>query len=301
MRIAAIDIGSNAVRLQVSTLIRYNGKDTVKGLEYIRFPLRLGQDVFSDGYIQPSTASRFLRLMQAFRLLLDLYEVIAYRACATSAFRDAENGKVLAEEVREKCGIDIEILSGDIEASLISQALLRHLDEGCNLHIDVGGGSTELNLYLNREKIDSFSFDLGSVRSLTKGGNTRAWMQLEDWLRTRIKPEYYPLQAIGTGGNISKLHDLHPGKKRKSKFLTLSELQSVHLQISRMSVDERIHQLLLNPDRADVIVPASEIYLQTMLLAKAKKIYIPELGLKDGIIETLYNQLKDNIPSYTTV
>jgi exopolyphosphatase/guanosine-5'-triphosphate,3'-diphosphate pyrophosphatase len=297
MRIAAIDIGSNAIRLQVSSLISWNGKDTIKNLEYIRFPLRLGQDVFTKNIILPETADKFIRLMKAFRMLLDLYEVVALRACATSAFRDAENGVELAEITRQQSGIDIEILSGEEEAAMISLALVRHLDDAGNLHIDVGGGSTELNLYLNRKKTASYSFNLGSVRTLSRTSSASVWLQMEDWLHQHITPEFYPLTAIGTGGNISKLYDLHPGKKKKNKFLSLSELQAVHLMISRMSVEDRIHQLLLNPDRADVILPASEIYLQTMHLARVKKIIIPDLGLKDGIVETLYLRLKEQIPS----
>lgn len=299
MRIAAIDIGSNAIRMQVCSLIRYNGKDTVKSVEYLRFPLRLGQDVFREGSILKTTEDKFLKLMQAFRILLDLYEVSAFRACATSAFRDASNGKDLALKVRDSFGIEIDILSGSEEAALISAALVKTLDEGSFLHIDVGGGSTEINLYVNREKRATSSFNLGSVRSLNRNSSSSEWLAMENWLRSQIWPEHYPITAIGTGGNIAKLYDLYPGKKKKVKVLTLSELQAVHLMISRMSVEERIHQLLLNPDRADVIAPASEIYLQTMHLAKAKKILIPELGLKDGIIESLYLRLRDSIPSYT--
>jgi exopolyphosphatase/guanosine-5'-triphosphate,3'-diphosphate pyrophosphatase len=307
MRIAAIDIGSNAIRLQVCSLIRYNGRDTVKNLEYLRFPLRLGQDVFRNqestngipGSIRPETEENFLRLMQAYRILLDLYEVVSYRACATSAFRDASNGEAVAARVLKECGISIEILSGEEEAALISSSIVQTLDAGSNLHIDVGGGSTELNLYYGRQKIASSSFNLGSVRTLGLVVPGLVWLEVEQWIREYIKPELQPLTAIGTGGNIAKLYDLHPGKKKKVKLLTISELQAVHLMISRMSVEERIHQLLLNPDRADVIVPASEIYLQTMHLAKAKKILIPELGLKDGIIHAQYLRLKEKIPAYS--
>ena len=300
MRIAAVDICSNAIRLQVSSLIRYNGRDSIKSLEYIRFPLRLGQDVFSLGRILPETEEKFLRLMQAFRLLLDLYEVASFRVCATSAFRDAENGAAIASRVLSETGIQIDVLSGEEEASLLGIALARHLDEGGNLHIDVGGGSTELNLYFNREKIASRSFNLGSVRQMGQGSSASAWLEVEGWLKDNIQSDFLPLTAIGTGGNISKLYDLHPGKKKKQKSLSLSELQAVHLMVSRMSVQERIHQLMLNPDRADVIVPASEIYLQTMHLARVKKILIPEMGLKDGILQTQYLKVKEQIPSYSS-
>lgn len=300
MRIAAVDIGSNAIRLQVSSLIRYNGRDSIKNLEYIRFPLRLGQDVFRLGRIEPDTADRFVRLMQSFRILLDLYEVAAFRACATSAFRDALNGPEIAKRVLNETGIVIDILSGDEEAALLGLALSRFIDERCNLHIDVGGGSTELNLYYNREKIASSSFNLGSVRQMAGPAAAKAWIEVEEWLKKHLLPEYLPVLAIGTGGNISKLYDLYPGKKKKQKSLSLAELQAVHLMVSRMTIDDRIHQLMLNPDRADVIVPASEIYLQTLHLAGAKKILIPELGLRDGIIETQYRKVKDLIPSYSS-
>ena len=298
MRVAAIDIGSNAIRMQVCSLIRYNGKDAVKSVEYLRFPLRLGQDVFRGGSILPPTEKKFMKLMQAFRILLDLYEVSSFRACATSAFRDAANGQEIALKVNEVFGIGIEILSGAEEAALLSSALIKSLDDASYLHIDVGGGSTELNLYMNRTKLSSASFNLGSVRLLSRSSSASEWLSMENWLRSQLKPDHQPLTAIGTGGNIAKLYDLYPGKKKKIKYLTLSELQSVHLMISRMSVEERIHQLLLNPDRADVIAPASEIYLQTMHLSGARKMLIPELGLKDGIIESLYQNLRDSIPSY---
>ena len=299
MRIAAIDIGSNAVRMQVCSLVRYNDQDHIKNLEYIRFPLRLGQDVFNEGSILPEAAARFLKLMKAFRLLLDLYEVSAYQACATSAFRDAANGAEIAEKVRKEEGIRIQILRGEEEAALISSALYRHLDDGFNLHIDVGGGSTELNLYLDRKKFASASFNLGSVRSLNKKSSKSSWKEMEFWLQKNLHSPKLIATAIGTGGNISKLYELYPGKK-KNKILTISNLQAVHLMLSRLSVKERIHKLLLNPDRADVIVPAAEIYLQTMHLSKAKKILVPDLGLKDGIIENIYQNVKGQIPSLSS-
>jgi exopolyphosphatase/guanosine-5'-triphosphate,3'-diphosphate pyrophosphatase len=300
MRIAAVDIGSNAIRLQVSTLIRYNGKDTIKNLEYIRFPLRLGQDVFNSGSVLQQTADKFVSLMKAFGILLDLYEVSAYRVCATSAFRDAKNGPELVKRTLEETGIQIEVISGEEEASLLGLALSRFIEKGTCLHIDVGGGSTELNLYSDNEKIASESFRLGSVRNMSGGISSSEWLLVESWLKKNIQHLSMPVTAIGTGGNISKLYDLCGLKKKKLKTLSLSELQDVHLMVSRMSVEERIHQLMLNPDRADVIVPASEIYLQTMQLARAKKIMIPDLGLKDGILETQYQLIKNKIPTYSS-
>lgn len=297
MRVAAIDIGSNAIRLQVSTIVRYNERDTIKNLEYVRFPLRLGQDVFSEGRILPETEERFIKLMTAFRLLLDLYEVAAYRVCATSAFREAANGVGIATRTFEEVGIPLEIISGEEEANLVNRAIFKFLDEKSYLHIDVGGGSTELNLYVGHTKVASESFQLGSVRNMQHVDFPEAWVRLEQWISDYVKKEYYPVTAIGTGGNISKLFDLAGVKNKKNRSINLGELTTVHFQISRMSVEERISQLMLNPDRADVIVPASEIYLHVMQKAKAKKIIVPDLGLKDGIIETLYDKLKDQIPN----
>jgi exopolyphosphatase/guanosine-5'-triphosphate,3'-diphosphate pyrophosphatase len=300
MRIAAVDIGSNAIRLQVSTLIRYNGKDTIKNLEYIRFPLRLGQDVFNFGSVLPQTSEKFVALMKAFSIMLDLYEVSAYRVCATSAFRDAKNGPELAKRTLAETGIQIDVISGEEEAALLGLALSRFVENGTFIHIDVGGGSTELNIYNDKEKLASESFKLGSVRNMSSGISNSEWLHMESWLKKNMHHLPMPVTAIGTGGNISKLYDLCGLKKKKLKSLTLSELQEVHLMVSRMSVEERIHQLMLNPDRADVIVPASEIYLQTMQLAKSKKIVIPDLGLKDGILETQYQIVKDQIPTYSS-
>jgi exopolyphosphatase/guanosine-5'-triphosphate,3'-diphosphate pyrophosphatase len=296
MRVAAIDIGSNAIRLQVSTIIRYNERDTIKNLEYVRFPLRLGQDVFSQGRILKATEEKFIKLMKAYKMLLDLYEVSAYRVCATSAFRESANGAQIAARVFEECGMTLEIISGDEEANLVNKAIFKFLDDKSYLHIDVGGGSTELNLYFNRQKIASESFQLGSVRNMSLDSFPEAWVKLEEWIKENVLKSYYPVIAIGTGGNINKLFELSVTKNKKAKSINLAELSAVHFLISRMSIDERIHQLMLNPDRADVIVPASEIYLHVMQKAKAKKIVVPDLGLKDGIIESQYEKVKDQIP-----
>jgi len=296
MRVAAVDIGSNAIRLQVSSIVRYNERDTIKNLEYVRFPLRLGQDVFKEGRILEATEVKFVKLMKAFKMLIDLYEVSAYRVCATSAFREAANGAEIASRVFEECGMLLEIISGDEEANLVNKAIFKFLDEKSYLHIDVGGGSTELNFYFNREKKASESFQLGSVRNMTLSEFPEAWVKLEKWISENVRKEFYPVTSIGTGGNNNKLFELSATKNKKAKSISLAELSAVHFLISRMSLDERINQLMLNPDRADVIVPASEIYLHVMQKAKAKKIIVPDLGLKDGIIESQYELVKDQIP-----
>lgn len=301
MRIAAIDIGSNAIRLQVSTILRYNERDTLKSLEYVRFPLRLGQDVFSGGYILPETEEKFIRLMGAFKTLLDLYEVAEFRVCATSAFREAENGVKIATRTFEEIGLPLEIISGEEEANLVNRAIFKFLDEKTYLHIDVGGGSTELNLYVQHQKIASESFQLGSVRNMKHAEFPEAWVKLEEWISTNISKEHQPVTAIGTGGNISKLFELSATKNKKARSINLGELSTVHFMVSRMSLEERISQLMLNPDRADVIVPASEIYLHVMQKSRAKKIIVPDLGLKDGILDTLYERLKDQIPHQNSI
>jgi len=234
--------------------------------------------------------------MKAYKMLLDLYEVSAYRVCATSAFRESANGAQIAARVFEECGMTLEIISGDEEANLVNKAIFKFLDDKSYLHIDVGGGSTELNLYFNRQKIASESFQLGSVRNMSLDSFPEAWVKLEEWIKENVLKSYYPVIAIGTGGNINKLFELSVTKNKKAKSINLAELSAVHFLISRMSIDERIHQLMLNPDRADVIVPASEIYLHVMQKAKAKKIVVPDLGLKDGIIESQYEKVKDQIP-----
>jgi exopolyphosphatase/guanosine-5'-triphosphate,3'-diphosphate pyrophosphatase len=298
MRVAAIDIGSNAIRLQVSSIIRYNERDTIKNLEYIRFPLRLGLDVFGHGRISAETEEKFVKLMAAYKLLIDLYEVSAFRVCATSAFREAQNGVEIATRVFEQVGLPLEIINGEEEAELINLALHKFIDEKTYLHVDVGGGSTELNLYVNREKVASESFQLGSVRNMDNGNFPDSWSQLDHWINLHISRNFQPVTAIGTGGNIGKLYELATVKNKKSKTISLAELHNVHFMISQMSIEERIHQLMLNPDRADVIVPASQIYLHVMQMAKAKKIVVPDLGLKDGIIQSQYLKVKNQIPNY---
>jgi exopolyphosphatase/guanosine-5'-triphosphate,3'-diphosphate pyrophosphatase len=267
-------------------------------LEYIRFPLRLGQDVFSTGRISEETEEKFIRLMSAYRMLLDLYEVSAFRVCATSALREAENGAEIATRVFEQAGLPLEIISGEEEAELINLALYKYIDEKTYLHVDVGGGSTELNLFVDKKKMASQSFRLGSVRNMDNGRLPDEWLKLDFWIKENIAKDHFPVTAIGTGGNINKLFELATVKNKKNKSITLAELNHVHLFISQMSVEERIHQLMLNPDRADVIVPASLIYLHVMQMAKSKKIVVPDLGLKDGIIHSQYLKVKDQIPNY---
>ena len=290
MKIAAIDIGSNAIRFQVTSILEYQSKYEFKKIEYVRFPLRLGHDVFSTGEISPESAEKFKKLMHAFKLLLDLYEVDDYMACATSAMRESSNGVELVKEVKSELGIEINIIDGNMEASLLNKAIYAFIDESAYIHIDVGGGSTELNLLIKRKKLFSKSFQLGSVRSLEHQDSPLVWEHMEEWVKGHINNEFNAITAVGTGGNINKifeLADIIPGNK-----LSLSKIYEIQKQLKELNQEERVHMLKLNPDRADVIIPASEIYASVMNWSGCKDILVPNVGLKDGILISLWNKIR---------
>lgn len=287
MKLAAIDIGSNAVRLQITKVIEFEKVITFKKLEYVRFPLRLGHDVFSTGRISEFNQDRFYKLMTAYKNLLDLYEVNAFYGCATSAMRESENGQEILDKVNAELALPISIISGDQEAEIINNVILLSLDNDHYIHIDVGGGSTELNVYENHEKLYSRSFKLGSVRSLEGRDRPEDWEEMRQWVKKYAFKKGEKITAIGTGGNINKLFELStaPKKTRKMSLDTLVRIQDI---LKNMTLDDRINKLQLNPDRADVIVPASDIYTEVMKVAKAKTIVVPDVGLKDGINYHLY-------------
>lgn len=296
VRLASVDIGSNAIRMQISSVVLFNGAYTLKKLEYIRFPLRLGQDVFSTGRISEPLMGKFIRLMEAFHAFMDLYDVDDYMLCGTSALREAANGKELVEAVREKTGLQIQIIDGNQEADLINQAIYKFLDDKTYIHIDVGGGSTELTLYHNRQKLGSESFKIGSVRNMSNVFKPAIWIQMEDWVKDKVQALGHNIVAVGTGGNINKLFELAGAKSKKARYMSLNELIQIQHEVAQLSLEERINQFMLNPDRADVIVPASEIYLHVMRLAQSKKIMVPDVGLKDGIIDLLFEKNKYRLP-----
>jgi exopolyphosphatase/guanosine-5'-triphosphate,3'-diphosphate pyrophosphatase len=288
VRIAAIDIGSNAIRLQVSNVIHTRGNFTFKKLEYIRFPLRLGQDVFNTGQISKQKKAKFKKLMKAFKLLLDLYEVDDYMACATSAMREAENGAEIAEEVLNDSGLKIQIINGQKEALFINNVIQSFLDKKKNyIHIDVGGGSTELNLYKKGQKVATQSFKIGSVRRLDHHDSPVIWKNMKKWVLQHTA-DAHPLIAAGTGGNINKLFEM--AEKQTGEKLAFSKIRELTRMIGEMSLEERINNLQLNPDRADVIIPASEIYTSVMEWAGARFIIVPDVGLKDGIMQFLFER-----------
>lgn len=289
MKIAAIDIGSNAARLQISSVLHDGGFTGFKKVEYVRFPLRLGHDVFNFGNITPESEARTIKLMECYRLLMELHEVEGYMACATSAMRESVNGEEIVERIAEATGIKIHIIDGAREAQLINNVVVQALEDGQYLHIDVGGGSTELNLYFNRQKIASKSFKIGSVRLLEGKESKGAWQKMEKWIEENID-SLEPIVAVGTGGNISKLFNLV--SKTSENSTSLAELQRMRNYIASFSQEERVHKLRLNADRADVIIPASDIYISVMKWVGADRILVPDLGLKDGIIQLVYEKIK---------
>ncbi|OIN56469.1 Ppx/GppA phosphatase family protein [Arsenicibacter rosenii] len=288
MKIAAIDIGSNAARLQISNVLHNGDVISFKKVEYVRFPLRLGHDVFTFGALTEESEARTTKLMQVYKLLMELHEVEAYMACATSAMRESENGPEVAERILALTGIKIHIIDGKREAELINNVVVQALDNRQFLHIDVGGGSTELNLYQNREKINSRSFKIGSVRLLEGKESKGAWRSMHEWIEENVDRSQEVI-AVGTGGNISKLFNL--ASKHTELSTTIDEIERIKDYIAQYSLDDRINKLRLNPDRADVILPAAEIYLSAMKWAGATEIVVPDLGLKDGLIQLAYQQL----------
>jgi exopolyphosphatase/guanosine-5'-triphosphate,3'-diphosphate pyrophosphatase len=283
LKLAAIDIGSNAIRFQVSTILERDKRILFKKLEYVRFPLRLGHDVFTTNRISHGSMQKFKKLMKVYKLLLELYEVDDYMFCATSAMRESENGEELAKQVKEELGITINIIDGHLEAELINKAIASYLiSDETYLHIDVGGGSTELNLFVNGIKTKTRSFKVGSVRILEHHDSPVMWTDMEKWVKSNVKKEFGKVTAVGTGGNISKIFEL--AKKKPGQAVSIKKVKEVMQMVENLTIDQRIYELQMNPDRADVIVPASNIYIKVMEWAHSQSILVPDVGLKDGIL-----------------
>lgn len=292
MKFAAIDIGSNAARLQISSVLEDEGVISFKRVEYVRFALRLGHDVFIDGAISPESEVRIFKLLQAYKLLMELHEVQDYSICATSAMREANNAAEIITRINKILEMKINVIDGAREAELINDVVVQSLHPQKNyLHIDVGGGSTELNIYCNREKLASKSFKIGSVRLLEGKEKETDWEKMKQWISLQIVSMDGPIYAVGTGGNISKLYNMS-SEVNESKTMTIDELKNIATYISSFTFEERVHKLRLNTDRADVIVPASSIYLTAMECAGCPSIFVPDLGLKDGILQMLYDRYK---------
>lgn len=290
MKFAAIDIGSNAVRLLLSRVIDSSAPHPlIKKESLVRMPLRLGEDAFVAGRISEEKVGRFLSIMTAFRHLIDAYQPISYMACATSAMREAANGEDIVARVRASANLDLQIINGDLEAEII---LANHFEEQLNvkrtyLYIDVGGGSTELTLFSKRQKVASYSFKIGTVRSLAGLVPESSWLELETWVKEQTA-KYKEIRAIGSGGNINKIFRLALCKDGKP--LVLKKLRQVEEELNRYTLEERIRQLGLRPDRADVIIPACKIFVSVMTWAGIDSIYVPQIGLADGIVRVLYSR-----------
>jgi len=304
-KLAAIDIGSNAVRCQISAVLYYEGRYRLKRVEYVRFPMRLGEDVFASGHISPAKEERFVKFLHSLRLLMEVHDVAHYLVCATSAMRSAANGAEIVARVREQLGMEIKVIDGQDEAFYINRVIEHVLEDNKHyLHIDVGGGSTEFNIYHDRRKVAAQSFEIGSIRRMQEeesGHNTEAqaelWARMEAWVRHNART-YHVTRAIGTGGNINKLYSLTAASPDKA--VTRRSLETTLARLAGLSMNERVNVAMLNPDRADVIVPAGHIYLSAMEWAGINSMVVPDIGLKDGMLQALFEDYFDELsPDHT--
>ena len=287
---AAIDIGSNAVRLLIKSIDREAVQEKkIKKVMMLRVPLRLGFDVFSIGELSEKKADKLRRLMKAFRQLMKIYDVDDYRACATSAMRDARNGRTIIKKIEKDTGIRIEIIDGQEEARMIYNNHIECMEDrlGNYMYVDVGGGSTEINLLTNGELVWSVSYNIGTVRMLSNAVKEGTWQQMEEELM-KVTEGVAAINIIGSGGNINKLFRLADKKDKKLQRLPVSSLQTVYDVLKPLTPEERVEAFSLKQDRADVIVPAAEIFLKIAEVVHAEYIYVPVIGLSEGIIDNLY-------------
>jgi len=292
VRLAAIDIGSNAARLLITDVISgpQGVPDFIK-VVLVRVPLRLGFDVFDKGEISAAKVEKIIKTIKAYKLLLDVYEVKHLKACATSAMRDASNADEIIKKVKTETGISIEVISGDQEASFIYE---NHIADNMTtdesyLYIDVGGGSTELTFFSDGKLVFKESFNIGTIRLLKNQVNEATWDEMKECIAKKTKG-YHHVTAIGSGGNINKIFSL--SNRKEGKPLTLELLRDYYKEFSSMSLAQRISLYKLREDRADVIVPALLIYINIMRWADAQEIFVPKIGLADGLVHTLYEEVK---------
>jgi len=291
MKLAAIDIGSNAARLLITEVtVGNDGKPVFNKLNLVRVPLRLGFDVFEKGEISQAKVTMIMETMHAYRHLIKVYGVTHLKACATSAMRDAVNAPEIIKKVRQETGIDIKVISGDDEASLIYENhIAENLDkEHSYLYIDVGGGSTELTFFADGKLRYKESFNIGTIRLLKNMVTEEHWDEMRDHIKSKTKSKL-PVIAIGSGGNINKIFSISKRKDGKPLFLDL--LKDYYKEFSSVSLEERIRIYKLREDRADVLVPALQIYINVMRWADINEIYVPKIGLADGLIQNLYEEI----------
>lgn len=290
---AAIDIGSNAVRLLIKKIKEDESlanKRLSKAM-MLRVPLRLGFDVFTLGEVSDVKAVKLRRLMKAFRQLMKIYEVTDYRACATSAMRDAKNGKAVIKKILKDTGINIEVIDGQEEARMIYNNHLECLEDrmGNYVYVDVGGGSTEINLLTDGVLVQSLSYNIGTVRILSNAVKEETWQQMKEDL-ARLTADYQGINIIGSGGNINKLYRLADKKDKKKLRLPITSLRALYEKLKLLTPEQRMEVYSLKTDRADVIVPAAEIFQTIAEIVKAEYVHVPVIGLADGIIDNLYTE-----------
>lgn len=294
MKLAAIDIGSNAGRLLISEASpNALGEMDFTKINLVRVPLRLGFDVFDTRRISDKKAEELVKTIAAYKLMMEVYGVEHYKACATSAMRDAENGPAILERVEQETGIRIRTITGQEEAAFIYENhIAEHMDiTKSYLYIDVGGGSTEITCFSANRLLFKESFNIGTIRLLHNQVTEEQWQQLKNFIKTTLR-QLWNVVAIGSGGNINKIFSL--SKRKEGKPLSLETLKNYHKELGSVSLDERIHTYKLREDRADVIVPALLIYINIMRWANAEEIYVPKIGLADGIIHALYNEVSSH-------
>jgi exopolyphosphatase/guanosine-5'-triphosphate,3'-diphosphate pyrophosphatase len=287
MKYGAIDIGTNAARLLVGEVTTENGHSFVKKISYTRIPLRLGEEVFEDGKISKKKAADFVKTIKAFRLISEIFEVKALRACATSAMREASNGDKIQELIKEETGVDIEIISGNEEADLIfGTFFLLDFDKSVSfIVIDVGGGSTEVSVFEKGERIASKSFEIGTLRLLKGKVDENIWKDIHSWIGNHVDLQSVH-QIFGTGGNINKVHKMLGAQHMET--ISVRKMAELRSEINDLTIDQRVEKFQLKPDRADVIVPAMDIYIYIMNELKCTNIIVPKIGLSDGMIYDMH-------------
>lgn len=289
MKFAAIDIGTNAARLLIGEVSNGSDEHGIQKVSYSRIPLRLGEDVFENGLISEQKIQNFIKGMQAFRLIAEIFDVKQLRACATSAMREAENGQQVLKRILEETGVNIEIISGDEEAALIFGTFeLLDFDKSIPfLVIDVGGGSTEISVFDGGKKNASRSFKVGTLRLLKEKTDQKVWNDIAEWLAINVDKDV-SYQLFATGGNINKAHKMLGAKHMDA--ISLMEIKQLHDELDPLTLRERIHRYQLKPDRADVLVPALEIYLFILKRLQADRIQVPKIGLSDGMIYEMHRK-----------